>query len=158
MLALFLRRDAERVVPDSLRISGSHNMFDDSALACGVHALQHEKQRLVVAGTLAVGVEHLLQFGESRVALRLHLGGVGLLTLETRCRAGFDVGDLVAVAIHQKVVWFVCPRLGQILGFAHRLSNCGGRIGDGCAISLNFAREPPTSTMPHSAFHDSIVR
>jgi hypothetical protein len=48
------------VVSHTLRVSRSDNVFDDAALACGVHALQHEQQRLVVACTLAVGVEHFL--------------------------------------------------------------------------------------------------
>jgi hypothetical protein len=33
-----------------------------------------------------------------------------------------------------------------------------GTIGEGCGWELNFSSEPPTSTMPHSAFQHSIVR
>ncbi len=66
------------VILDALRIAGSHNMFDDSALACGVHALQYQQHRTVVVAALAaVGVEHLLQGGEALIALGLQRRRIG---------------------------------------------------------------------------------
>src|SRR5262249_22300022 len=59
MRQLFLGRLTEACVPDALRIPGSDNMFDNAALACGVHALQYQQNRTRVAGS-AVGVKHLL--------------------------------------------------------------------------------------------------
>ena len=112
VLALFLGRHPEGGVSDALRIRCSDNVFDDAALARGVHALQNKQQRSILAVALAVGVQHLLQLGEPFVAFGLHLGGVGLLAFESRGRAGVDVRDLVALAIHQKVARFVCPRIG----------------------------------------------
>ena len=158
VLALLLGRHPERGVFDALRISRSDNVSDDAALACGVHALQHQQHRAGVVGAPTVGVQHLLQLGESLVALGLQRDGVGLLAFEPGRGAGVDVRNLVALAVHQVVVRLVCPQVGQVDGLAHRLSNCGGKIGDGCGVSRNFSRDPPTSTMPHKAFHDSIVR
>src|SRR5215208_4425712 len=76
-------------------------MFDDAALARGVHPLQYEQHRTLVVGRLVVGVQHLLQFGEPTHPLVQHLEGVRLGTFETRCGTGVDVGHLVAGLKHQ---------------------------------------------------------
>ncbi len=159
VLALLLGRHAEAGVSDALRISSSHNVFDDAALARGVHTLQHQEQRAVVLAASAVRVQHLLQVGESLVAFGLQRRRVGLLALEPGVALVSMFATLSPCAEHQIVMWLVRPQVGQIDWFLLIvLSNCGGKIGDGCGISRNFSSDPPTSTMPHSAFQDSIDR
>jgi hypothetical protein len=113
VLQLPFRGLAEAGVPDTLRVSTSHNVFDDSTLARGVHALQYEQYRACVARP-TVGVQHLLQFGESDVAFVLKCRGVGLGATEARSGFGVDVADLLAETELQLGVRFVRPQRRQI--------------------------------------------
>ena len=80
VLALLLGGHAEAGVSDAQRIARPDDVFDDAALARGVHALQHQQDRSGVARA-AVGVEHLLQLGEALVAFGLHVGRVASWSL-----------------------------------------------------------------------------
>ena len=157
---LLLSRLAEARVSNALRIARSDNVFDDAALACGVHALQYQQHLAGVAGP-AVRVQHLLQFGEALVAFGLQVGRIRLGPAEARCGVRLDVGDQLARLELEVGVRFVGPERREVVRMTcspGQSSRCGGRIGDGCGIELNFSRDPPTSTIPRSALHDSIVR
>ena len=126
---LFLGRLAEAGVPDALRIAGSHNVFDDAALARGVHALQHQQHRAGVAGA-AVGVQHLLQFGEAVVALGLQRGRVGLLAAETRV-ALVSMSATLSPGLNSRWLCGSCVhRDGQVgARSSAQSSSCGGENG-----------------------------
>ena len=160
VLAFFLGGHAEAGVPDALRISGSDNVFDDPALAGGVHALQHQQQRAVVVGGPAVGVEHLLQFAKRSLRSGASWAASFLLPLNPGVALVSSPDTLSPASEHQVVVRLVGPELGSIaMTWSSCRQHAGGSIGDGCGSStLNFSSDPPTSTMPHNALHDSIVR
>ena len=79
--ALLRRRLAEAVVVDAHGISGGHHMGDDPSLSGGVHALQYQQHRAVVA-LAGVCVEHLLQLGKVLFPLDGDLFGIPALALE----------------------------------------------------------------------------
>ncbi len=108
-----LGRLAEAGIPDTLWIASSHNVFDDAALACGVHALQHQEDLAGVAGP-AARVEHFLQFGEHPVALVLQVARVALLAGEPGCGVRVDVGDLTAGPELQQMMRFVSPERREV--------------------------------------------
>ena len=110
MCALLLGGHAEAGVPDALRIGLTDNVFDDSALSGGVHALQHQQHRAVVA-LLAVGVQHFLQLGVPLVALLLQRDGTVLVAGESRRAVGVDVGNLAAGAKLQRAARIVVPEI-----------------------------------------------
>jgi len=89
-------------------------MGDDAAFAGGVHPLQHQQDRAVVA-LLAVGVEHLLQVGEPSAAFSQDLRGVVLVAGEAGTGVGIDIGDLVAGAESQNRMGFMRPERRQIV-------------------------------------------
>ncbi|SKW06353.1 Uncharacterised protein [Mycobacteroides abscessus subsp. massiliense] len=85
---------------NSLRINLPYNMFDDAPFAGGVHALQHQQHRAVVAAA-PVGVQHLLQQPQAFGPFRLQ--GLAILPrpVEPRRGTGIDIGEVQTGSVAQ---------------------------------------------------------
>ena len=85
-------RRLERVHIAALRVEARHDVVDDAVLAGGIHPLQHDEQR-----PAAVGIEALLQLGETLDVVRQHRFGVVLV--ETTGIGGIERSEAEMVGV-----------------------------------------------------------